>query len=94
MDAQGKEPGRSEISRVSDGCAIREQWTSASGVTGMSIDYYDREDHKWHQDWVGGGASTLHFIGDFTGKSVFLGGKSKRGNQTQLCRNCWAAVSR
>jgi hypothetical protein len=27
----GKQVGTSEITRVSEGCAIREQWTSASG---------------------------------------------------------------
>jgi hypothetical protein len=40
-DAQGNQVGTSEISRQSEGCAIREQWTSAAGQGGMSLNYYD-----------------------------------------------------
>lgn len=49
----GTRVGRSEITHLSDRCAILEQWTSAGNVTGTSINYYDAADAQWHQDWVG-----------------------------------------
>ena len=59
----GKQVGTSEISRQAEGCAIREQWTAASGKGGMSINYYDPTEKKWHQDWVGGDGTILHLRG-------------------------------
>src|SRR4051812_14292264 len=44
-DPAGKAVGKSEITRASEGCAIRENWTSAAGQEGMSINYLDPEDH-------------------------------------------------
>jgi hypothetical protein len=52
--------GTSDISRISEGCAVREQWTSASGQGGTSLDYYGPSDHPWHQDWIGGDDTILH----------------------------------
>src|SRR4051794_23384744 len=62
-NAQGKQVGSSEISRVSEGCAIREQWTAAGGMTGSSLNYYDAGDREWHQHWVGGDGTILHLHG-------------------------------
>ena len=59
----GQQVGSSEISRQAEGCAIREQWTAASGKGGMSINYYDPAVKKWHQDWVGGEGTILHLRG-------------------------------
>src|SRR3954470_19569839 len=47
---KGVQVGTSEISRVSEGCAVREQWTSARGQGGISLNYYDSSGHEWHQD--------------------------------------------
>jgi hypothetical protein len=54
----GVQVGTSEITRQSEGCAIREQWLSTKGTGGMSINYFDESDRQWHQDWVGDGGKT------------------------------------
>jgi hypothetical protein len=82
----GKQVGTSKITRVSQGCAIREQWRSASGINGMSINYYDAADHKWHQDWVGGDGTILHLRGELVGNAMILSGESKTANGTTLNR--------
>lgn len=74
---EGKEVGTSEISRQSAGCAIREQWTSASGAGGMSINYFDASDGLWHQDWVGADGTILHLLGGLQGEVMVLNGESK-----------------
>jgi hypothetical protein len=89
---QGKEEGTSEISRASEGCAVREQWKSASGVTGMSINYYNAADHKWHQDWVGGDGLILHLQGEFTGNTMVLSGETKTNKETLLHRIKWTPL--
>jgi hypothetical protein len=89
---KGKQVGTSEISRAAEGCAIREQWTSAAGKTGMSINYYDSNDRKWHQDWVGGDGTVLHLQGGLTGKAMVLSGESKTGEETVLNRITWTPL--
>jgi len=74
-DTTGSQIGTSRISRVADGCGIREEWTASNGNTGTSLNYYDKSDKKWHQDWVGGGGLILHLNGNKDGKTMTLSGK-------------------
>ena len=92
IDPQGKPVGMSEITRVSEGCAIREQWTSATGQGGMSINYYDAGEHKWHQDWVGGDGTILHLQGDLKNSAMILSGESKGTKGTVINRITWTPL--
>src|SRR2546430_2465395 len=89
----GKLVGVSEISRASDGCAIREQWKSAAGTNGMSINYYDTADHQWHQNWVGGDGTILHLDGELKGAEMVLTGLTKSARATLLNRITWTPLS-
>jgi hypothetical protein len=89
---QGKQVGTSEISRAAEGCAIREQWKSASNKTGMSINYYDPEDRKWHQDWVGGDGTILHLAGGLVRDAMVLSGVTKSGKGMTLNRITWTTL--
>jgi hypothetical protein len=89
---QGKEVGTSEISRASEGCAIREQWKSASGSSGMSINYYDPSDHRWHQDWVGGDGTILHLHGELESSAMVLSGRVNSAKGTVLNRITWTPL--
>ena len=74
---QGVQVRTSEITRVSLGCAVREQWQSASGGAGASINYYDAADRQWHQDWVGGDSTILHLHGGLKDGAMILTGETK-----------------
>lgn len=74
---KGNQVGTSEITRVAEGCAIREQWTSARGTTGASLNYYDADDGQWHQDWVGGDGTILHLRGGLKEGAMVLSGETK-----------------
>lgn len=74
---KGVQVGTSEITRVSEGCAVREQWLSAKGQGGTSINYYDFADQLWHQDWVGGDGTILHIHGGLKDGVMVLTGESK-----------------
>lgn len=88
----GKQIGTNEISRASEGCAIREQWKSAKGTAGMSINYYDPADRKWHQDWVGGDGTILHLRGELVGNAMILGSETKTAKGTSLNRITWTPL--
>jgi hypothetical protein len=74
---KGVQVGTSEITRVSEGCAVREQWQSAKGQGGTSINYYDAADKQWHQDWVGGDGTILHLHGGLKDGVMILTGESQ-----------------
>src|SRR5256714_10092690 len=88
----GKETGASEITRVSEGCAIREQWTSANGQGGMSINYYDAADQQWHQDWVGADGTILHLRGKLAGNVMVMTGETKTIKGSALNRITWTPL--
>ena len=92
IDPKGQQVGTSEISRQSEGCAIREQWTSAFGKGGMSINYYDPTEKKWHQDWVGGDGTILHLRGNLKDGAMVLIGESKGAKGTIINRINWTAL--
>lgn len=88
----GQQSGTSEITRVSEGCAIREQWTARNGITGMSINYFDPADREWHQDWVGGDGTILHLHGKLTGGAMVLAGEIKTAKGSALNRITWSQL--
>lgn len=83
---QGQQVGTSEISRQAEGCAIREQWTSASGKGGMSVNYYDESDHQWHQDWVGADGTILHLHGEMKDGVMVITDEPKSGQSALINR--------
>ncbi|MGH8094161.1 MAG: hypothetical protein ACREIF_11935 [Chthoniobacterales bacterium] len=91
-DPQGKLAGTSEISRVSEGCALREQWISASGKSGTSINYFDPLDQQWHQDWVGGNGTILHLRGALKEGAMVLSGESRGTKGTIINRITWTPL--
>jgi len=62
-DSSGKIQGQNEIRAIQNGCALEEQWVSASGGTGQSINYYHPGRNEWHQLWNDGGASIIDIRG-------------------------------
>lgn len=82
----GSEAGTSQISCVSEGCALREDWTAAKGKRGMSINYYDSATKLWHQDWVGGDGTILHLQGGIENGAMVL------SDQAQANRITWTPL--
>lgn len=54
--ANGVVAGRNVISPAHGGCLLTEQWTSARGGTGSSMNFYDAGRGLWRQIWVSPGA--------------------------------------
>lgn len=68
----GQAAGSNEIVLLDKGCVLFENWTSASGGSGHSINVFDQADGKWHQTWVDATGDQVHYVGAFKdGKMQF-----------------------
>lgn len=74
IDASGNPQGSNKITRQENGCMLQENWTSASGGTGMSINYYDPVIGRWIQQWIGAGGSQIHIEGGLENGAMVLTG--------------------
>ncbi len=93
----GQQVGSSRITPINDGCAIREEWTSATGTTGSSFNFYDPRTKKWNQFWVGSGAPLS--LDDEGNAAVITGGLrngsmilSSNGRVSPMNRITWTPL--
>ncbi len=73
--ASGAHAGRNVIKAIEKGCVLLEQWTSASGVSGMSINYLDKVTDEWVQIWNAEGGSQINIRGGMTDEGMRLVGQ-------------------
>ena len=59
----GQKLGENTIAPVEglNGCALMENWTSARGFSGKSLNFYDVQRRTWRQVWVDGFGSALDY---------------------------------
>jgi len=59
----GKQPivGHSVIQRIAGGCALLENWSSARGTSGKSLNAYNQDLKRWQQFWVDQVGSVTEF---------------------------------
>ncbi len=73
-DGFGVMQGTNTISRDERGCVLTEKWTSATGGTGMSINFLDRISGEWVQIWNSEGGSQIQIRGGMTDEGMLLVG--------------------
>ena len=61
--ADGTVAGENQISPGQGGCMLIEEWTGRSGISGTSLNYYNRTTGQWRQVWVGAGGSLIDIAG-------------------------------
>lgn len=81
FDRSGQRVGQNRITLLDGGCTVLEQWTSALGPTGTSLNRFDPAKGAWVQDWMSQRGWTVHYEGDvedgamrFTGTRATLDG--------------------
>lgn len=84
-NSSGVQVGENLIELKEGGCLLIENWTSASGGTGTSMNYWDPADKIWKQVWVSSNGSVGHFIGNLSSDNVMvLEGDMLAANGTAL----------
>lgn len=71
----GKLAGTNRVTRILNGCALREEWTGASGSSGTSLNVYDAARRRWHQTWVDDKGNVLLLEGEWRGGRMVLEGE-------------------
>jgi len=67
--------GANSITKHHKNCLVMENWTSAQGGTGSSMNYYDAVEDQWRQLWVAGGYSIDYTGGLDESGAMVLNGK-------------------
>jgi hypothetical protein len=90
----GEVAGSNTIERAQRGCVLIENWTSASGGTGMSINYLDKASGEWVQVWNAEGGSQIHIRGGMTDEGMLLAGTlhDVANGTTVPFRGLWTAL--
>lgn len=89
---KGQLLGTSRITSILDGCAVQEEWTSASGKTkGVSHNAFNPATRRWHQTWVDNSASRLDLIGEFSGSAMVMEQRT-HGEGAKIDRITWTPL--
>jgi hypothetical protein len=92
--ASGQLAGYNTIASVERGCLILEQWTSASGGTGRSINFLDKSSGNWVQIWNDSSGYQMEFRGGMTEQGMLLEGQVHdiAAGTTQPYRGLWTLL--
>lgn len=87
VTANGKPAGTSHIEQILGGCALLENWSSAQGGAGKSLNFYDPADGLWHQTWIDQTGSALYLAGGFKEGAMRLEGSRPASKQQPAIRH-------
>ncbi|MEM7308399.1 MAG: tetratricopeptide repeat protein [Planctomycetota bacterium] len=73
--ATGQVLGTNRITSQLGGHLVFEEWTSANGGTGKSMNYWDRDAEQWKQVWIDAGGSVLNMAGNFVDGAMRFEGR-------------------
>jgi hypothetical protein len=92
--ASGQYAGTNVITSEHRGCVLIENWTSASGGTGMSVNYLDHAAGEWVQVWNDGSGSQINIRGGLTDEGMQLVGTIHyvAQDQTVPFRGLWTPL--
>jgi hypothetical protein len=88
-DSSGTEVGRNMITPVSQGCALLEEWESAGGGSGRSLNFVERATGEWRQVWIGGDGGSLDLRGGLVDGVMVLSGERASQTGTRHDRVSW-----
>ncbi|HSM38608.1 MAG TPA: hypothetical protein VK838_04680 [Candidatus Limnocylindrales bacterium] len=77
----GEIVGHNRITRVADGCGLREQWRGVRGLRGTSLNAWSADRVAWHQTWVDSSGTVLLLDGGLRNGSMVLEGQLPASGQ-------------
>jgi hypothetical protein len=92
--SNGKLAGGNRITPILGGCAIREEWKGAGGLSGTSLNMWDAAGKRWRQTWVDDRGNVLVLIGQYRDGKMSLEGEGPGDNgATVHNRITWSRLS-
>lgn len=71
----GKKAGENLVELVAQGCALMESWSGSGGLTGKSLNSWDRRTRRWRQHWVDSSGGLLQLEGQWAEGRMVLHGQ-------------------
>lgn len=92
-DRDGKVVGTNTVTAEYGGCVVVERWQARGGGGGMSMNYFDPQAARWHQNWVSPGV-VLQMSGEFANGAMVLQGPLQNITQQSvtLLRGEWTRL--
>lgn len=89
----GKIAGHNTITSIHGGCALHEDWHSARGSTGSSLNFVDPATGEWVQQWVDSDGDDIRLRGGLVDGAMVLDGTlvSGEGKASRL-RGTWTPL--
>jgi len=72
---EGDVAGHNTIEKIMGSCALRENWTSAKGNRGTSLNIYSARDGLWRQTWIDEQGTFLEIQGGIKDGSMVMEGE-------------------
>jgi hypothetical protein len=92
--ADGAFAGSNRIEKVQADCVLLENWVSATGVSGMSMNYLDTSTNEWVQVWSGAGGTQITIRGGLGDEGMLLEGEIHyiAGGTSAPLRGLWTPL--
>jgi len=93
---QGNYVGHNNISKIQNGCGLKENWLSAGGIyTGNSYNFYDANTGKWHQSWIDNQGGVLQLKGGLEDGVMVMKTEpsTNANNQTVINKVSWTPIN-
>jgi len=83
----GRKAGTNRIERAADGCLLIENWSSALGGSGKSLNFFDHRTGTWRQTWVDSSGRIIRYDGELVdGVMRFVGTVDELDGTRELSR--------
>ncbi|WP_169303077.1 DUF1579 family protein [Thalassotalea mangrovi] len=89
----GNAPSSSKITKILGDCSILEEYQTANGFAGKSLNIFNKQNASWHQTWVDNSGLLLQLDGQFSdGKMVLKGEIVNKDGKTIEQKISWQAL--
>lgn len=85
--------GVSKIERIIDGKGILENYHTAGGFKGKSLNTYNATSHEWEQYWIDNAGTVLSLKGGLEDGKMVMGNRTAAGKGFSLNRITWTPLA-
>jgi hypothetical protein len=88
-----KQPSHNTITKINNGCGLLEEYTTATGYQGKSLNIFDVQTKQWHQTWIDNSGYLLMLSGGIEDNAMVMTGKTiNKSGKTILNKITWTPL--